>query len=258
MESQKFAIALGRIAALGGRELAVRYRAAESSGLEVSYKDDASPVTEADLASHVTICSALFDEFPDIPILSEEGEHPVAAVRRQWSACFLLDPLDGTKGFIRRTGDFCVSLAYVVDGVSVIGAIHSPLQDFCMVGGRDLGVLCAKGDGPYEPLSTMESPREHRQILVMSRIRRSDRMQHYIQKTPHGGVLHLGSALKFCWLATRRAHVYPCFHPTWEWDTAAGQAIVEAAGGGVADMQGVPLRYNKSELQNPWFVARSG
>lgn len=217
-------------------------------------KADDSPVTEADTASNACIVQHLQAVFPEIPILSEEGEAFSYSRRRGWPVFFLVDPLDGTKGFLRRNGEFCICIALVVEGRSVAGCIHAPVEGALYWGGANLGSwMAAHGHAPVRLATRKPAPGEGLTVLC-STSRETPKLDAYLRNKEVAVRLCRGSALKFCMLAKGEAHLFPCLYPTYEWDAAAGQAIVEGAGGTVLDLDGTPLRYNKENLLNMPFV----
>jgi len=225
---------------------------------DVERKSDDSPLTEADLASHRRIVDGLERITPEIPVLSEESAEEVAAQRRDWSRLWLVDPLDGTREFIKRNGEFTVNIALIEDGVPVFGVIQAPVTGELWWGDLAHGAWRRVNDGEV-PLQT-RSPAVAPLRVAASRSHRDARTEAFMAKmTAQVGEIEtvgVGSSLKFCRVAEGAIDIYPRFGPTSEWDTAAGQAIVEAAGGRVLDPQARPFRYNQREtLLNGDFVA---
>lgn len=221
-------------------------------------KDDQSPLTEADLAAHRLIVAGLAALTPDLPVLSEESEPLPTAVRRRWSSYWLVDPLDGTREFVSRNGEFTVNVALISRGRPVLGIVQVPVQDRCYVGIPGLGAWRSDGDGPGQPLRVAATPPGPPRVLGSRSHRGSSLDAFLVALGPHE-LISAGSALKFCRLAEGAADVYPRLGPTSEWDTAAGQAVVEAAGGYVVELSGTPLAYNqREELLNPHFLACAG
>lgn len=225
----------------------------------VEMKSDNSPLTMADRASHQIITERLAET--GIPILSEENDEIVSYdIRKEWKLLWIVDPLDGTKEFIKRNGEFTVNIALVENGVPVIGVVYAPALDkiyFSLPAEAYFQVGRRSGD---EAISLPAQPLPATFTIVGSRSHSSPETEAYINemKAKHGEVdfAASGSSLKFCLLAEGKAHVYPRFAPTMEWDTAAGQAILEAAGGKVVVWpEQTPLRYNREELRNPSFLA---
>ncbi len=218
----------------------------------VQTKHDLSPVTEADLASHDLIIGHLAMLTPDWPVISEEdSEHHTASAKLENRAIYwLLDPLDGTKEFIARTGEFSINLGLVVDQQAFYGLLYSPVEDLLFQGGATIAAQKKQGSEPWQAIAARSRPADGG-ILISSRRSSATPQNESFQKRDH-----LGSALKFARLAEGKADVYLRRGNTMEWDTCAGQAILEAAGGSVSDLQGHRLRYGKPGFLNPGFIAR--
>ncbi len=234
---------------------------------EVEYKEDHSPLTLADREADAIISQWL--EPTMIPILSEEGAKENYETRKNWTLCWIVDPLDGTKEFIKKNGEFTVNIALVENGIPVFGVVYAPALGVMYYGEKGKGAykviipdLFASNIDlhPVGSLPTQEFPKTF--TIVGSRSHASPEVNAYVeeQKKKHGEVdfVASGSSLKFCLLAEGKAHVYPRFAPTMEWDTAAGQAVLEAAGGTVVEWPSEnPLVYNRKELLNTWFLAEA-
>jgi 3'(2'), 5'-bisphosphate nucleotidase len=218
----------------------------------VASKGDDSPLTEADLAAHHVLVDGLRELFPAVPVVSEEDD--ASQVHRTCPGTFwLIDPLDGTKEFIARNGQFTVNVALVRDGYPAFGIVHAPVIDELFVGGEGLGAhreragrreairVATRGDGPLR--------------IVASRSHMNDATRRYIDQLGAHELVQAGSSLKFCRVAEGAADCYPRVGPTAEWDTAAAQAVLEAAGGVVHDLVGSRLRCGKPENRNDGFVA---
>lgn len=223
---------------------------------EVECKDDASPVTAADLAAHHVIVDGLRALTPDIPVLSEESAHEVAASERlDWRRLWVVDPLDGTREFIKRNGEFSVNIALVEEGVARFGVIQQPVTGQLWFGGPRLGAWLREGGSERELQSGVRQAGEPLRVAA-SRSHRDGRTEALMARIGPIEPVALGSSLKFCWLAEGRMDVYPRFGPTSEWDTAAGQAVLEGAGGLLVDPRGRPFRYNQRQtLLNGDFIA---
>lgn len=233
---------------------------AEDFGIE--RKADNSPLTKADKASHGIIMDALLPT--GIPVLSEEGSDIPFAVRGGWDRFWLVDPLDGTKEFIKKNGEFTVNIALIEAGVPVMGVIYVPAMQKLYYGSTDDGAHMAQvkdhsviGEAVKIPVSGGRDV----WTVVASRSHMSPETQDYISamEKEHGEVhaISAGSSLKICLVAEGRADIYPRFAPTMEWDTAAGHAIARAAGHDIYEgLTDTPLKYNKEDLHNPWFVVR--
>lgn len=223
-------------------------------------KVDGSPVTLADKASHSILTKGLRN-LMDKPVLSEEGNIPSWSARQQWNEYWLIDPLDGTREFIKQNGEFTVNVALIQDGAPVFGIVYAPAVDLCYYGGRFDGAFRQQGlAGEVLPIRCAELPVPGQAWrLVGGRSFASPEGEHFLSLLPLYHFAHLGSSLKFCKVAEGKADLYPRFGPTYEWDTAAAQAVVEGAGGQVLDWVSLtPLRYNRSEsLLNPPFMACS-
>lgn len=243
--------------------------------IEVEYKDDNSPLTEADRASNRIILAALA-EVSDDPILSEESRHLPFAERRAWDRLWLVDPLDGTKEFLKRNGEFTVNIALVAKGRPLLGVVYAPVPGTLYVGLVGEGAYITRGKNSATAAETLGSeardpetywerlpqPRPEGSPLrvVASRSHGNEETETFIAalQAKHGTVerVSIGSSLKICLVAAGLADVYPRIAPTMEWDTAAAQAVLEAAGGRlVAYESDKPLAYNKENLLNPYFVA---
>ncbi len=220
----------------------------------VQHKDDASPLTAADLAAHRCIVAGLTALTPAIPVLSEESKGTDIAARRQWARFWLVDPLDGTREFVKRNGEFTVNIALIDGGVARFGVIQQPVTGALWHGAPGQGAFRREGGG--DVAIQVRAPAAAPLRVAASRSHRDARTQALIDALPGAEVIGCGSSLKFCRIAEGALDLYPRFGPTSEWDTAAGQAILEAAGGAVLDPQGRPFRYNQREtLLNGDFVA---
>ncbi len=222
---------------------------------KVRHKDDQSPVTDADIASDALINEALTGLSSKYPVLSEESECPSFELRSSWKRYWLVDPLDGTQGFVSRRGDFTINVALVDGHRPVLGVIYVPENNVCYYAREGNGAFrIDSGCNPRRLATTANAKRPLR--VVTGRSRRNPLTGAFIESLGEVRVEHLGSALKSCRIAEGRADIYPGFSRTSEWDTAAAQCIVEEAGGGITDLEGRPLRYNThAGLRNPKFVA---
>ena len=220
----------------------------------VENKEDNSPLTAADMAAHNSICIALAKLTPDIPVLSEESSELPYTERCQWSRYWLVDPLDGTREFIKRNGEFTVNIALIENGQSSLGVITVPVTGVCYYAAASLGASKITADGITESIKVKKS--ELNKITIAgSRSHGSEKQQALIDRLGGAEIIAIGSSLKFCLVAEGRVDIYPRFGLTSEWDTAAAQCIVEEAGGCVVDMNFKPIRYNtKDSLLNPEFL----
>ena len=221
---------------------------------EVTNKADQSPLTLADTKSHEIIVQGLHALTPDVPVLSEEASDIPYSERRQWRRYWLVDPLDGTKEFVSRNGEFTVNIALIDGHDAVLGVVHVPVTDTTYTGARGAGATRQVGREPALPIHTAaKAPTPLR--IVGSRSHRDAVLDRYLPRLEPYQLVAVGSSIKFCLVAEGIADFYPRFGPTSEWDTAAAQAVVEAAGGRVIQTDGQVLRYNaKVELLNPHFL----
>jgi 3'(2'), 5'-bisphosphate nucleotidase len=221
----------------------------------VQQKADASPVTLADQLAEAAIVEALRKATPDIPIIAEElaaaGHLPAAAPPRFW----LVDPLDGTKEFIRRNGEFTVNIALMENGKPVLGIVHAPAQEVTYWGDAG-GAKRQRGREAPQAIAARPVPATGAVVVHSRSHADAARLDRYVADLPQAERRACGSSIKFCLIAAGEADLYPRFGRTMEWDTAAGQAVLEAAGGSVATFAGAPLRYGKPRFENPDFVAR--
>ncbi|HEY0333540.1 MAG TPA: 3'(2'),5'-bisphosphate nucleotidase CysQ [Stenotrophomonas sp.] len=224
-------------------------------GFSVQTKDDASPLTQADLAAHRLIVAGLTQLTPDIPVLSEESALVPWAMRRQWTRYWLVDPLDGTREFIKRNGEFSVNIALIDDGQAVFGVIQAPVDGRLWHAWRDGPAL--RREAGQDVALRVRAPATAPLRVAASRSHRGPRTDALLSRMGEVEVLAQGSSLKFCRIADGELDVYPRFGPTSEWDTAAGQCVLEAAGGQLlAADSGQPFRYNQREtLLNGDFMA---
>lgn len=260
-----------RAAVLAGHEIQQVYGTAFS----VEIKEDNSPLTEADKRSHDKIVATLKDT--GLPVLSEEGKAIPYGERNKWKYFWLIDPLDGTKEFIKRNGEFTVNIALIRNGTPVLGVIYAPVIDTIYFGCEGTGSFKTEADYEYLyhliqseyiadklisaghrlPVRNTERP----YTVVASRSHMSDETTAFIEtlRREHGPLelISKGSSLKLCLVAEGAADVYPRFAPTMEWDTAAGQAIARSAGFSVINAHDqTEMVYNKEDLLNPWFIVR--
>ena len=224
----------------------------DSVNIDVQFKPDASPLTQADLASHRLIVEGLSRLTPGWPILSEESIKIPFEQRSGWQRYWLVDPLDGTKEFVNRTGEFTVNIALIENGFPVLGVVYAPVIDrmyFALIGSGAFSEI----DGKTSKISVCDYKLGAVRI-VASRSHRGEKLEAFLARIGDHEAVSMGSSLKFCLVAEGCADLYPRLGPTMEWDTAAAQCIVEMAGGAVEDIKGVRLRYNKPDLLNPEFV----
>jgi 3'(2'), 5'-bisphosphate nucleotidase len=224
------------------------------SGYTVKQKDDQSPLTDADLAAHQTIVEGLAKLTPEWPILSEESSNIPFSERSGWSQYWLVDPLDGTREFISRNGEFTVNIALIQGHEAVLGVVHVPVQDTDYYGEISLGAFVQRpGQTPQSIHVRAFTSGPVR--VVGSRSHRGNSLDTYLANLGEHELVSMGSSLKICLVAEGQADVYPRLGPTSEWDTAAAHAVVTSAGGQVVNLDGDPLRYNtKDAYLNPFFI----
>lgn len=269
-----------------GEEILRNYRSLNDTETAAREKTDGSPVTAADLAAHAVLNAGLPAILPGCPVVSEEDESSWVH-RRDRGRYWLIDPLDGTREFLQRNGEFTVNVALIEDGQAVFGLVGRPTEQEVFWGGPGLGAWHLKeGAGPIRPLNTSATRFAESAAAALRVVVSRSHLDAYTQgfvlalgkaHAPLGGealaarlgpalassevrgrsVLQVeaGSSLKFCALACGEADLYPRLAPTHEWDTAAAQAVLEGAGGAVLDPTGQALRYGKPESLNPWFIA---
>jgi len=225
-----------------------------ATDFDVQSKLDKSPLTQADLAAHHCIIAGLAEITPDMPIISEESGLPSFSERSQWQRYWLVDPLDGTKEFVNRNGEFTVNIALIDSNRPVFGVVHVPVQDKTYIGCEGYGTeLRSRDESPVKIHVASNSSLPVR--IVGSRSHRGSSLDSFLEKLGASNIVPMGSSLKFCTIAEGRADLYPRLGLTSEWDTAAAQAVVEQAGGRVLELDGKSLSYNKkSDILNPWFV----
>lgn len=220
----------------------------------VEYKRDNSPLTQADLASHRIIEAGLTRIAPKWPVLSEESKEIPFEQRQPWTRFWLVDPLDGTKEFLKRNDEFTVNIALMENAHPILGVVYAPAIDKMYYGARGAGSWRAAG-GAAVPIRVGGASADRLRV-VMSRSHASgEELERYTGGRPCEFV-SMGSSLKFCLVAEGAADIYPRTGPTMEWDTAAAQCVVEQAGGTVTDIDGQPMIYNKPVLLNPGFIVR--
>ncbi|MGC2047892.1 MAG: 3'(2'),5'-bisphosphate nucleotidase CysQ [Gallionella sp.] len=233
-----------------GKAIMAVYRSGDAG---VSSKADESPLTLADLASHRIIVAGLKKLTPDLPVLSEEAADIPYAERKSWTSYWLVDPLDGTKEFIKRNGEFTVNIALIDNGIPVMGVVYAPVLDVCYYATHGAGAFVQRGKTAARPIKVMLHQAGQTIKVVASRSHSDARTAALLDMLGAHESISMGSSLKFCLVAAGEAHFYPRLGPTMEWDTAAAHAVVNEAGGAVCDAAGQELRYNKADLHNPEF-----
>ena len=244
---------LCEVALQAGKAILEIYQAEQAS---VTHKEDQSPLTQADLASNKIICQRLNEKYPQIPLISEENKSVDFIERKKWDECFIIDPLDGTKEFIKKNGEFTVNIAWIKKGSPLAGVVYAPVLDE-MYYADENGAFVRDKKG----ISKLPLKECHEMIIVGSRSHPSAEFSSYIdeikKENPELQIKSIGSSLKFCLIAKGEASLYPRLGPTMEWDTAAAQVVLEKAGGQVLDFESkTPLKYNKENLLNNYFIAK--
>ncbi len=244
--------------------IAITYAAGEAilniyrQPFEVDHKSDGSPLTLADRTAHELISGSLQALTPQWPVQSEESGNIDLEERQSWLTYWLVDPLDGTKEFVKRNDEFTVNIALIHKGEPLLGVVYTPVFDLCHWALSGHG--CWKTSGQSSPESIhVRSYQSGMATVLASRSHMSQAVETFLQELKHKEgdfqIERLGSSLKMCRIAEGQGDIYPRLGLTSEWDTAAAQAIVVEAGGLMTDLEGQPLRYNKDDILNPWFIA---
>ena len=222
--------------------------------IQVERKEDDSPLTKADLASHNVIQESLNEINPEIPIISEEGGIPDHEERSKWQTYWLIDPLDGTKEFIKKNGEFTVNIALIEDRKPVLGVVHIPVKKITYLGQKSAGSYKVDRDGVKSRIYSSKPDKSKPVTIVSSRSHGVSDTQERLQEMGFrvGKSVEAGSSLKFCLVAEGVADIYPRFGPTMEWDTAAGDAVFRYSGQN--EIRYSPLVYNKESLKNGEFI----
>ena len=235
--------AVARLAGLAGEKILMVY----DSEFAIDQKEDRSPLTAADLASHHAIVEGLRELTPGVPILSEESSTLPYAQRSLWQRYWLVDPLDGTKEFIKRNGEFTVNIALIEGGTPSLGVVHVPVSGVSYLACRGCGARKHEPGREPIPIKVRKLP-DGPVMVVGSRSHRGDSLNRFLENLGEYEMVGMGSSLKLCLVAEGSADVYPRLGPTSEWDTAAAQCVVEQAGGHVTDTDMQPLRYNTKDF----------
>ena len=228
----------------------------DDDSISVEYKEDNSPLTQADKNAHNTIVKGL-SEVSDLPILSEEAADIAWSERNTWTSYWLVDPLDGTKEFVKRNGEFTVNIALIENGEPVLGVVYAPKLETLYYGAKGIGAQKVDSAGKTTDIEVSQNPdADSCWRVVGSRSHQSEEFKEFVKCFKSADIVSLGSSLKLCMVAEGAADIYPRLGLTSEWDTAAAQAVVEAAGGQVINWETKePLRYNtKESLLNPYFI----
>tara|TARA_B110000014_G_C20094104_1_gene573253 strand:+ start:501 stop:1298 length:798 start_codon:yes stop_codon:yes gene_type:complete len=228
-----------------------------NTNFDYTIKEDLSPLTKADTISHNIICESLKVLTPDIPILSEENSDIPFNIRSVWKQYWLVDPLDGTKEFIKRNGEFTVNIALIENNIPIFGVIHVPVSQQTFWGSKRQGSFYENQNTEINKI-TISSNIDDPFRVVVSRSHPSPDLTDWLERNNNHKINYVGSSLKFCLIAKGEADYYPRFGPTSEWDTAAGQSILEYSGGTVTSLEGSKIKYNtKSDYINPNFLAHN-
>ncbi|MEX1199099.1 MAG: 3'(2'),5'-bisphosphate nucleotidase CysQ [Pseudohongiellaceae bacterium] len=257
-ELQAWLAGAGLIAFQAGQAILEIYQ--RDSAIRVETKADDSPLTEADRRAHHVISGALQGLTPAIPVLSEESDEIPAAERRQWQTYWLVDPLDGTREFINRNGEFTVNIALVIKGEPVLGVVHVPVSGLTYTGLVGEGAWCYREGETPQSISVRPVSKDRALQVVGSRRHGAEALEVMLEKLrghfDDVELVSMGSSLKICRIAEGEADLYPRLGPTSEWDTAAAHAVLRAAGGDIVTASFEPLRYNsKDSVLNPHFIA---
>jgi len=221
---------------------------------EVKQKEDNTPLTKADMAAHDIIEEGLLQLSPGVPVLSEESAHIDYKERKTWREYWLVDPLDGTKEFVKRNGEFTVNIAYIRDGYPVMGFIYAPVLRLTYYACQGKGAFMQQANKEIKQIHTRKMDLSNL-VVAGSRSHAGSSLQRFMTQFENHEIISMGSSLKSCLVAQGDADIYPRFGPTSEWDTAAAQCIVEEAGGKLLNLHLERLRYNsKPSLLNPHFV----
>jgi 3'(2'), 5'-bisphosphate nucleotidase len=226
-----------------------------NTDFDVEKKDDNSPLTKADMAAHHTIVDGLSRLTPELPILSEESATIPFQERDRWQRYWLVDPLDGTREFVKRNGEFTVNIALIENHEPTLGVVYTPVTGVTYYAARSQGAYkIAAGQKQAQPIHTRRMTAE-KTIVAGSRSHRGDSLNNFLERLGDYDIISMGSSLKSCLVAEGSADIYPRLGPTSEWDTAAAQCVVEEAGGQLVTLDMQPLRYNtKDSLLNPHFL----
>ncbi len=224
------------------------------SDIQVELKNDNSPLTKADKKAHEIISAGLMKLQPDLPIISEEGAHLPYEIRKNWRTYWLIDPLDGTKEFINRNGEFTVNIALIEDGYPIIGVVGQPVEERIYYAAAELGAF-EIGPNQLQPVSISTKAAQNSILTLVSKSHLSEELREEINQQKNIEMISVGSSLKFCMIANGKADFYPRIGPTSEWDIAAAQCVVEVAGGKVLSLDGERVKYNQKEsFRNSDFV----
>ncbi len=236
-------------------EAGVRILQVYDRGFSVETKTDDSPVTEADMAAHEVVVNGLQSLSQAYPVLSEESVDIPVSARSQWETYWLVDPLDGTREFIKRNGEFTVNIALIHKHEAILGVVYAPVADRYYYAARDCGAFKREGDGAPQRIHCRKADLKHA-VVAGGRSHAGEQLQRFLQNLNSYTLKSMGSSLKSCLIAEGAADIYPRLGLTSEWDTAAAQCILEQAGGHIQNTHGERILYNtKESLLNPFFLA---
>ena len=229
-----------------------------SNDMGISYKDDKSPLTLADKASNKIICSKLKELTPDIPILSEEGKNISYEERKKWTTFWLIDPIDGTKEFINKNGEFSVNIALINHYQPILGIVYAPVLNTIWYGSASHGSFKIENNTQPKKINVSKYNDNETIKVVSSRSHSNNsKLEKFLTDYPKHELVFMGSSIKICLVADGTAHMYPRLGPTMEWDTAAAHAVVKFSGGKITDFKDDnELSYNKENLLNPSFLVK--
>jgi len=249
---------INSIARKAGKEIMKIYR----QDFKVNYKKDNSPLTKADIKSNEIITESLKSLYPEIPVLSEENKEIPYNIRKNWEYFWLIDPLDGTKEFVKKNGEFTVNIALIHKDTPVLGVIYAPVLEILYCAHKEKGVFKQEKNGKPQNLPIYKPADNGNLKVIVSKSHYTPETEGFVNRLKNKykktiEFIRIGSSLKLCLIAEGKADIYPRVALTMEWDTAAGQAIVEQAGGEIVEFKTqTPLKYNKQNLLNPWFVTK--
>jgi len=249
---------INSIAKKAGDEIIKIYQ----QNFEVDYKDDNSPLTKADLKSNEIITESLESLYPEIPVLSEESKKVSYDIRKDWKYFWLIDPLDGTKEFVKRNGEFTVNIALIWKDAPVLGVIYAPVHKILYYAQKEKGAFKQKENKKPQRLPIYKQTKDDALKVIVSKSHYNQKTKDFVNNLKNEykktiEFIRVGSSLKLCLIAEGKADIYPRLAPTMEWDIAAGQAIVEQAGGEILNFKTKkPLRYNEENLCNSYFISK--
>jgi len=229
---------------------------------EVNYKKDNSPLTKADIKSNEIIVKSLKELYPKIPILSEENKEVPYNIRKNWEYFWLIDPLDGTKEFVKKNGEFTINIALIYKDTPVLGIVYAPTLEILYYAQKEKGAFKQEKNRKPQRLPICTNTNNDILKVIVSKSHYNQETKDFVNNLKNKfkktiEFIRIGSSLKLCLIAEGKADIYPRLAPTMEWDIAAGQAIVEQTGGEVVEYNTqTPLKYNKENLLNPWFMVK--